>query len=276
MAMRCYVATFAVIVLGCSSAADPGRSDDDLIGGRAAGVRFPAAVRLILPIGARCGAAKIGARRFLTASHCITQGGVAVGRTLAIIGGVPEGRTLAKVTRELHSAFNANAETQPPARTGPELSSQVRLDAAIFEVDTDTPAVAVARLDRTPLRAGDKVIVSGAGCNSDPHIREQTPTDLVPDALRYTEVSIASVEKYHYFLPREDVDGNEGRVCQGDSGTPLYKADASGTYTTIVGINSFRAPRLDPPVWGAATRIDRHVPDDAEGWFADAGLFSNP
>jgi hypothetical protein len=253
----------ALVASGCAGEAEAAMADEDLIGGNAAGSRFPATVKLTLPLGAKCGAGKLGARRFLTASHCITHGDVEVGREITISGGAPERQTRANVTRVLFSPFDA----APPGPTAPELSAQAGLDAAIIEIDADTPGVTLARLDRTPLAAGDKVVVSGAGCDSD----ALSPGGPGRRELKFAVVKIESVEKYHYYLPRTDIDGQESRVCQGDSGTPLYKLDASGKYSTIVGINSFRAPTIN--LWGAATRLDTNIPRDAERWLTTARVF---
>jgi len=259
----------SAITAGCGGAGpsdEAAGSEGALIGGEVAGDRFPATVRLALP-GGNCGAAKLGPRRFLTASHCITHTDVAEGGTLRLVGGVPSVEILARVTRLLASPFDA----APPGPTAAELSGQAGLDAAIVEIDVDTPTVATATLDREPLEAGEKVIVSGAGCEVDPHSEDRSGGGG-ERTLKFAVVRIASVEKYHTYLPRHDLDGVESRVCQGDSGTPLYRMGRSGKPTTVVGINSFRAPSID--LWGAATRLDRNIPEDAERWLTEAGVFA--
>jgi hypothetical protein len=256
-----------MIVVGCA-AGEPGRSDSDFIGGEAAGNRFPATVRLVLPLGAQCGAAKLGPRRFLTASHCVTQGNVAVGRSMAIVGGPARTRVDTKVVRVVSSPFDA---APAGVTTTAELSVKSGLDAAILEVDADTPDVGVARFDRRPLAVGEEVIVSGSGCDSDA-LSTAPPDDGPAKDFKFAIVRIDSVEKYHYYLPRNDINGRESRVCPGDSGTPVYK---SGSPTTIVGINSFRAIRATPPVWGAIARVDESAPEDALRWLSD-NVFVGP
>src|SRR5262245_2856451 len=96
-----------LIAPGCSSAdgpAAPDGAENDLIGGTVAADRFPATVKLILPRGAKCGAAKIGPRRFLTASHCVTEGGVAADYSLTIVG-VSGRETTANIKRAVSSPF---------------------------------------------------------------------------------------------------------------------------------------------------------------------------
>jgi hypothetical protein len=249
------------VLFGCA-AGEPARSDGDFIGGEVAGNRFPATVRLVLPLGAQCGAAKLGPRRFLTASHCITQGLVAEGRSMAIVGGAAQRRVDTRVVRVVSSPFDA----APTGATTPaELSAKSGLDAAILEVDADTPDVGIARFDRNPLAAGDEGIVSGSGCDSDA-LSAPAPAGATPNTFRFAFVRIESAEKYHYYLPRSDINGRESRVCPGDSGTPVYKSDGSARPATIVGINSFRAIRAAPPIWGAVARIDTEAPDDARRW----------
>src|SRR5688572_2659251 len=83
--------------------------DQDLIGGKKAGERYPATVAMQLP-GGRCGAAKIGERRFLTASHCVTVARANVGESITVTSAKTGSTIRANVTRARHSPFNAAPE----------------------------------------------------------------------------------------------------------------------------------------------------------------------
>lgn len=251
-----------LVLVACAPASSSSAgSEADFIGGKEAGRRFPASAMLSLGLG-DCGGAKIGERRFLTAAHCVTQTFLAPGRSIRIDYGVPRRQVFTKLKAEVHSNFVDGVT----ADTASEMSDASGLDVAVLDVADDTPGLAIATIDRTPQVAGDTVVISGYGCEGD----RFTDGGTGVGELHFGKVRLESLEKYHYYLPRFDVDGVEARVCPGDSGTPVYK-DTGETFTTIVGINSFRSV---PKIWGAAARLDRNVPKDAEDWLlGTSGLF---
>src|SRR5688500_801891 len=79
----------AVFIAGCKDRSSSG-SDVLLIGGTIAEAgQFPSTVLLAMP-GGRCGAGKVGPRRFITAAHCVA-GGIKKGSSLAMLVGIKLG-----------------------------------------------------------------------------------------------------------------------------------------------------------------------------------------
>lgn len=252
---------------GCSR--DEGEAvpaDALLIGGRTASADdFPATVRLTFSFGA-CGAAKIGERRFLTAAHCVTVGEVVAGSGILLR---PPGRSESipvTVVAEQHTDWNEGAEEYADAL---ELSSKMGLDLAVLDLREDTPEIAIATVDNTPLAVGEQVVVSGAGCVSDAN--SPLPSQGAQRGeLRFGVVPVETIAMYHHYLARHEADGREARVCAGDSGTPVYRRSADGRHVTIVGVSSFKAPSMG--VWSAVVRLDDRLPASSLAWLRAADL----
>jgi hypothetical protein len=256
--------------LGCGSNDDldlDDKSDADFIGGANAGARFPATVGMQLP-GGRCGAAKIGPRRFLTAAHCVTVGGAKKGASIVVTGAATGTSVDAIITAEKHSAVDVESVPDTAAKA----SAGLGLDVAVIELDVDTPDVGIATLDRTPLAPGDKVVIGGSGCVAD-EATPNAPRGAARGTFRFGVMRVTSLAKYHAYFPRTDTRGKEARLCNGDSGAPAFRYIAGAKGTVIVGVNSFRAPELG--VWSATTRLDRNLSADAQRWLNSSGLFAS-
>jgi hypothetical protein len=126
-------------------------------------------------------------------------------------------------------------------------------DVAILNIREKTPFVKIAKLDTTPLARGQKVVISGYGCIWDGRGSPPPPERL---GLKYARTSINRLDDYYFTTPRNDHSGKEGRICQGDSGTPVY-IDQGSPWTTIIGVTSFRRLKREPIIWSAFARLDR-------------------
>lgn len=273
-----FLIIMTIVMSGLSSTCKVRNSDNKsnvkLIGGESAAMGlFPATVHIYMVgqegNGGHCGAGKIDQRKFLTAAHCFKA--IDVGKnspiTLFIGNQYEKAETIDAIITST-SIFNINLESVTSAGFG--------LDLAVFQINVDTPQIAIAQLSNSPIKSGDTVILSGYGCTSD----DITPSDRgnLKD-LFFGRVKVKSIEAAHLFLDRYDVEGRETRLCPGDSGTPVYLADsAQGPYMKIVGVNSFRkvieVPDNEEIIWGAVARMDSNLSASRWKWLTEHGLVS--
>jgi hypothetical protein len=179
--------------------------------------------------GADCSAVKIGARKFLTAAHCLTQTPALKANDNVVITGNNDGRgaVSARVTSlALHPSFEINNNLTDG------------FDLAVFEVAIDTPAVAVAPL-RAEFLDGDVLAVGvGYGCdsaapgNDNQKQRDSMRTLTLPQWQALSGINPEVELKVHSY--NLTINGNtDAFFCRGDDGGGLYVSNQlAGIHST--------------------------------------------
>jgi len=238
----------------------------ELISGEPAGV---AQFRSTVGINDDCTAAKVGARLFLTAAHCVA-GGRALhatpppedfppndglredylpGKRLLIYWGLEakDGKkgefVIARTS--IHPSWWAC-----PVCDNPILQSDAA-DIAVIELGEDTPQIPEARIELSTIATGTQVVKVGWGCEertdidaSDLHLGRYklASASIIPaseirryDALISDEQE-AAVGASYLLTAGHAKDEKSASLCLGDSGGPLYLPDSGDP--RIVGVNS--------------------------------------
>ncbi|HKO49664.1 MAG TPA: trypsin-like serine protease [Polyangiaceae bacterium] len=295
--VRLALASGVALTAGCavgSEASESGSSDSvatqeqALIGGTAAA---PYHFRSTVAIGGVCTAAKVGARLFLTAAHCVAvprpgrgqpvpepfppNNGVAdkylPGKSLLINWGLnvndaDQGQFTIVRTR-IHPSWWSCPLCQDPI-----LSQGGAADIAVIEIAQDTSQIPQARVQLTPVQTGTQAVKVGWGCEDRTN---QAVTQLtryktddawtIPAAqIRHhdspiTDQQIATVGASYLITAGRDQNPDNASLCLGDSGGPLYLPNNSDP--RVVGVNSnytFR-PISDPNDLGGVSWTDWHT-----------------
>jgi secreted trypsin-like serine protease len=247
----------ALVMFSCTVSRQ-GNSYVDFIGGKKAEAKQFSSTVIIYFRGGSCGSAKVGKGVLLTAAHCVI-GNIASGDVIDVqlrTGKVePVARYIKIIKTAIHPTYKAAIDSGSSLG---EASNQAP-DIGLLWVEDPLAEIPSAEIDFAPVTVGTEVIVSGSGCAQD----DITPaTTFAPKTLKYIQHTVEGIEASYFTFPRFDSDGVEGRVCPGDSGTPVYLN--SVTRLKIVGINSFRHPTHQ--VWSAATRIDELATGNPERW----------
>lgn len=181
-----------------------------------------------------CTATKIGARRFLTAAHCLA--GVSVGNTVqitnALNGTFPAGSTYTLTRVNQHPSYeNGN-------------NLVVSYDIGVFDIGSDTATIPALGIDSTFFADGTTAMYVGYGCdrNDATHSgKKQRGAQTSISLATYqgnpgsTTADAQQSEYTHYVID----SGSAGVIgCPGDSGGPLLRTDASGAWV-ISGVNSY-------------------------------------
>jgi hypothetical protein len=262
---RLLAAMAAASLVSCSAAPDvepeaavDGARSDALIGGRQASPgEFPATVH----IWGNCTAAKVGPRHILTAAHCVHE---PYGNTLDSrfqAGGTiwitaepaPQPSVDSYRSVQIAQTYLAPGWLETcvaPCRVN-VLNSSHPADVAVIELATDTPDIPEAEVDLGAVVAGDPVVITGYGCEESLN----APFDYDTSRLKLEQLVALPVSALLH--PGSYVwEGNESNIaasyvvtagvkgeasaaslCPGDSGGPLYRADAG--QRTVVGVNAY-------------------------------------
>lgn len=238
-----------------------------LIGGAPVAADF---LRSTVGIQDDCTAAKVGARLFLTAAHCVSIGRPPHG--MPPPEGFPQndglrddylpgaalqvffGRgatddenavlTIAKTT--IHPSWWVC-----PLCQAPNLSEGGAADIAVVEVVEDTPQVPEARVELGRIALGTAVIKVGWGCEERTNIDGSTlhlgrykaadaqviaASEIQLDNELISNEQVATVDASYVITAGHAQDERNASLCLGDSGGPLYLPDSADP--RVVGVNS--------------------------------------
>ena len=298
-AASCHAVASAVALLaGCAVTSEAVDLDDGdalasrhgaLIGGRPVD---PDQFRSTVGIGDACTAAKVGARLFLTAAHCVAVGrpnrsmpppegfppnaGVREdylpGAPLLFFWGLDaddaEQAAFTIVQTSIHPSW-----WQCPLCQDPILSSGAA-DIALIEIAEETPDIPEARLELGSITPGAQVVKVGWGCEERTNIdadtlelgrfKAEAASVIVASEIRHdnspmSDEQLALVDASYLVTAGHAQDPANASLCLGDSGGPLYLADASDP--RIVGVNSNYTfmPLQGPEDLGGVSWTDWHT-----------------
>lgn len=302
------VALLGALGAACSSADAGVTSDDDLVGGvEAQDGDFPST----LVVKGNCTVSKVGPRHILTAAHCVfDEAGRAVradfqpGATMyvssrAVVDNTapPEDAGYRAVTLAKVHVPPVYFEETVEAGWPRVLSQTAAPDVALMEI-TEASARAIAdvpeaAVDLAPLRAGERVVIMGYGCEKGVSAaKDYSRVRLKTKATRLVGIEAAihegsyvtgkdtpyaeNLAMQYLFTPGQGAEAEQASLCPGDSGGPVYRDD--GRARTIVGVNayySFADASIDPDRVSKTnwhTRLDGASRFDTGSWLASLGV----
>jgi hypothetical protein len=258
-----------------------------LVGGRQAeDAEYPATVLLDWS----CTGAKVGPRLFLEAAHCVhdtenntvpPRGQLQVATKNAMLY-ANDAVGLEVVSVQVMQGWLDACQTPCGANV---LSPQHPADIALIEVASDTPDIAEAYVDISPVLPGDALIETGYGCETG----YGEPFDYNLRRLKLEHVVALSADRLLH--PGSFVGvGDEGNIaasyvitpgagqdhgaslCPGDSGGPLYRDDA--TQRLVVGVNAYytfpQGSGVSTTNWH--TRLDDESRYGVAAWLTERGV----
>lgn len=229
--------------------------EDALVGGRpATASEFPATVNM-----GGCTGAKVGPRHFMLAAHCVVnyeanelQWWFQPGNDVWIS---PDKSTQNATFRPLPIVQTYVPQSWFDTCTVPcgvnVLNPSHPPDLAVVVVGVDTPDIAQADVDLTPVLPGDPLVIMGYGCElgvgqpfgSDyARLKLEEVTAQPASALLHPGTYVASgdegnVAASYVITPGARNESSAASLCPGDSGGPLYRNDAG--QKTLVGVNAY-------------------------------------
>jgi len=274
--------------VACGSAIDASDSSESaLIGGDAEGaaVRAPSAVYL----KRGCTAAKIAARRLLTAAHCVLDPSTLdlrypAGSAIVLRERPREDWAERIVTAvHVHPAW-VSACTEAYCAASVVTATVDAPDVAVIELAADVD-VPITPVDHEPLAEGARVTLVGYGCTRGVLAEDdRAAVDLrtadaslvaasrtVHDGSSVGSALVSQVDGLYPLTAGPGAPGGAAGLCPGDSGGPLYRRLDGGSLV-VVGVNAnytLRPPEVDPsglPVTNWHTRLDARSRHDVAGW----------
>ncbi|MCA9613077.1 MAG: S1 family peptidase [Myxococcales bacterium] len=259
-----------------------------------------------------CTAAKVGPRHILIAAHCVSgydaqTGEVGVhsyarpGATLSLTNGTdlrfPIEGLRPFVVEETH-VFPGYLEAcaAAPESCGYITSLVEREpDVALIVAQEDIEGIPSARVDLRPVLVGEPLAIQGYGCRDSVNTPETrttvelhtAPTLAIPsDSGAFRDVTRGyrpsdyreHVGPSYVVTPGPQVDFEQGGLCPGDSGGPLYRRQ--GRNDLVVGVNANYEFVLDPqdptqldgiPLTNWHTRLDAFSKENIGRWLAERG-----
>jgi hypothetical protein len=225
VAVGCALAVCACVSAAPNSSGDEGETDNAVTGNAfVAPGEYPSALHISLGSVVESGpltirekkggfsGVKVGERAIMTAAHCVTTGGLTVGRTLAVDqgDGSPTNLTISNIDME---------RSNPYAATGVYAEWESN-DLALIEFTGTVPGTS-ARILTKKLRREEVVTVVGAGSSD--------------NRLKKADVMVEAVAFKKGVSPKR---GGEGCfTVDGDSGAGAFQSDADGQLV-LVGILS--------------------------------------
>jgi len=187
-------------------------------------VTGPENVDVTLPYGAvvrlnsSCTATKIGARRFITATHCLSRTASSVRLTSALNGSSNE--ISVGVVRILRHPSNTLGFVSD------DIVDPGVYEVTLFDVDRDTSFPVLAQLTGQPVLFNtSNLTLAGYGCDE-----VSTTNDFLKQKGTFTVAQASSTTHDVHFL----AENTPRNSCDGDSGGPLFRFASSRW--TIVGI----------------------------------------
>ncbi len=260
-----------------------------------------------------CTAAKVGPRHLLIAAHCVVEpdresgtAGVrpqfAAGARIRITSAPHLPSTFDAPTTALtvaqtsaFPAYVAACEADPATCGYVGGGSDSAPDVAVIEVTEDIAGVPSARVDLRPVLIGEPLAIQGFGCR-DSVLTQETYQELElrwartyampPDGSAYSDVFRdltpaqyrERVSPHYIVTPGPTLAADQGGLCPGDSGGPIYRRQ--GKNDVVVGVNSSYGFAWDEaaqdwipiPLTNWHTRLDAAAGERVSAWLAAAGV----
>jgi hypothetical protein len=305
----CFASLLTVTLLGAplgcaepeAAGADVNRFeelDGSLIGGSAATASdYPATVR----IAGQCTGAKVGARHFLLAAHCVHN----YQTHDSLWGTYTSGQTISITSAEADNGAGERSVTIEGTYVFPEwfercaepcavnvLNAGHAPDVAVVVVREETPEIPIAPVDPEPVPEGVQVVVNGYGC-------EDRLNGSVPSPYRHKFAAVNALNRAavdhpgapwvdlealsgsYLFTPGQGsnlepgspLDTQAASLCPGDSGGPVYRERERRHL--VVGVNAYYTfndahPGVSVTNWH--TRLDRSAQDGVLDWLRGLGV----